>query len=214
MMKPYEQQNYYELLDIQPDASPFEIRRAFQENFNIYKPDSIVSYSFFTEVERKTILAKLEEAYLALMDYESRSAYDRKLIAEGIIEEGKQFKDKSRAPIPLYNGINRNNTYPQPSVPPHSNQQDPRENSAIQDLLGKKVLTGQDLKTVRIALGVTLDRIAQESKIKISILEAIENDEYDHLPPIAYLKGFIKIYARCLKLDDRIAQAYLKHHSP
>jgi hypothetical protein len=46
-MKPFREQNYYELLEILPDASPLEIRRAYKRVFELYQDESIVSYSFF-----------------------------------------------------------------------------------------------------------------------------------------------------------------------
>jgi hypothetical protein len=59
-MKPFREQNYYELLEIPPDASPLEIRRAYKRVFELYQDESIVSYSFFSKEERQEILSILE----------------------------------------------------------------------------------------------------------------------------------------------------------
>ena len=211
-MTPYHDQNYYEILEIQPDASPFEIQRAFEETFELYQSDSSVSYSFFPEDERKEILRCLEEAYLHLIHADSRTAYDRSLIEKGLMEEGKQFQNRSKAPIPLYQYMTRH-IGGSPSSP-HASLDQP-DNSAlpiVEELLEKGALSGRDLRSIRVAIGVSLEMIEKESKIKISMLKAIEEDDYERFPPLAYLKGFIKLYARCLQLDDdRIVNAYLRH---
>ena len=82
-MTPSQNKTLYELLDVAVDASPYEIRRAYEEAHELYAHESMGSYSFFTETERKTILAELESAYLGLINSRSRSAYDQELISQG-----------------------------------------------------------------------------------------------------------------------------------
>ena len=90
-MKPFEEQNYYEVLEISPDAVPLEIRRAYKKSFALYQDDSIASYSFFSEEERQGILARIEQAYLTLINPEARTAYDQSLIASGLLDGSKPF---------------------------------------------------------------------------------------------------------------------------
>jgi cellulose biosynthesis protein BcsQ len=86
------------------------------------------------------------------------------------------------------------------------------ENPFIQDILQKDRLTGEDLKRIRTTLGLTLAQIFLQTRIAISILEAIEDDRFDRLPPAVYLKGFLKLYAQCLQIDaNTVVQAYMKH---
>jgi cytoskeleton protein RodZ len=54
---------------------------------------------------------------------------------------------------------------------------------------------GTYLRTERTKQGKTLDDIAQETRISRSMLEAIESDREDALPPPSYLRGFLKLYA-------------------
>jgi DnaJ-class molecular chaperone len=62
MQKDFAQLNYYEMLDIKPDATALEIRGAYNSALQMYQSDSLVSYSFFSQKERKEILAHLEKA--------------------------------------------------------------------------------------------------------------------------------------------------------
>ena len=55
MEKDFDQLNYYEMLDIKPDAPALEIRSAYNSALQMYQSDSLVSYSFFSPKERKEI---------------------------------------------------------------------------------------------------------------------------------------------------------------
>jgi DnaJ-class molecular chaperone len=63
MPKSFAQLNYYEMLDIEPDATTFDIRHAYNAALQVYQPDSLASYSFFSGDERQTILSLIEKAY-------------------------------------------------------------------------------------------------------------------------------------------------------
>jgi len=48
-----------------------------------------------------------------------------------------------------------------------------------------------------------LEKVSEETKILLSALKDLENDEYKDLPPPVYLRGMIKKYANFLKVDDK-----------
>ena len=60
---------------------------------------------------------------------------------------------------------------------------------------------GKYLKSKREARNITLDEIAQATRIRKAILEAIENDRQDIIPPRVFTQGFLKSYASYLELD-------------
>ena len=61
---------------------------------------------------------------------------------------------------------------------------------------------GKYLKSKREARNVTLEEIAEATKIRKAILEAIENDRQDLIPPRVFAQGFLKSYASYLELDE------------
>ena len=61
---------------------------------------------------------------------------------------------------------------------------------------------GKYLKEVRESKGMTLEEIADETKIQKRYLTDIENDNFDELPGEAYVKGFLRNYAAALKIDS------------
>lgn len=60
---------------------------------------------------------------------------------------------------------------------------------------------GQILKQEREAKFYTLAEVEKATKIRQELLEALEGDEYDRLPPATFVQGFIKNYAKFLGLE-------------
>lgn len=210
-MKPFKEQNYYEVLEISPDAVPLEIRRAFKRSFTLYQDDSLASYSFFSEEERQDILSRIEQAYLTLINPEARTAYDQSLIAAGLLDEEKTFRDKTKGPIAIYDFQKTRMDGPVPSKRSGELKSRAEHSGMIRDLLTRDTLSGSDLQKIRTALEVPLEAIAEKTNIRIDILRAIETENMELFPPRVYLKGFLRSYIRCLALDERVvADAYLK----
>lgn len=59
------------------------------------------------------------------------------------------------------------------------------------------------LSQIRHAQGVSLEAIAQQTRIQKHQLEAIEQANLSKLPPAVYVQGFIKLYANCLGCNGR-----------
>lgn len=71
--------NYYELLDVAPDAGNLDIIRAYRRAKLTYQSDSMATYSLFEEAELDRIRSEIERAYRTLSDPELRRAYDEVL---------------------------------------------------------------------------------------------------------------------------------------
>jgi len=203
------EQNFYELLGVEFNASAFEINRAYKENYQLYHEDSLVSYSLLSGEERRQILARLDEAYSTLIDEEKRSRYDQSLVECGILKEGMESQDEPRA-VRLtsdseHSPINTILTIREEMKAAVSS------NPVIQEILTHDVLWGKDLKRIRDELGVSLETIAEMTKVRIIFLRAIEDDEFEKAPSRMFLKSFLKAYAQSLGLDaDFVASRYLK----
>ena len=61
---------------------------------------------------------------------------------------------------------------------------------------------GPLLRRERERLGVALEELAARTKIRRQLLEALEAGRFEALPGEAYVKGFVRCYARALALDD------------
>jgi cytoskeleton protein RodZ len=60
---------------------------------------------------------------------------------------------------------------------------------------------GDYLKNKREAQNITLEEASQVTRIRKSILKAVENNQFDLIPPKVFAQGFIKSYAIYLGLD-------------
>ncbi|MBI5546787.1 MAG: helix-turn-helix domain-containing protein [Deltaproteobacteria bacterium] len=76
-MKPLVEQNFYEILEVAPDASSEQIDQAFARAMAYYGPESLAVYSLVTIEEAQKLIRLVEDAYLVLSDAMARHAYDR-----------------------------------------------------------------------------------------------------------------------------------------
>ena len=207
-MKTLMEQNFYELLGIEFDASPFEINRAYKENYQLYHENSLVSYSLFSREEREAILARLDEAYATLIDEKKRSRYDQSLIECGILKEGMKSQDGPKT-IGLISDskVSTNNTI---LTIRNELKAMVSSNPVIQEILTHNALRGKDLKRIRDELGVSLEIIREMTKVRMIFLQAIEEDEYEKTPSRMFLKSYVKAYAQSIGLDGAlVASRYL-----
>ncbi len=72
------------------------------------------------------------------------------------------------------------------------------------------ITIGKVLKENRLKQDIDLTRIAQSTKINLRILKALENDQLDETPSRSYVSGFVKSYARELKIDPEKALKLLE----
>ena len=61
---------------------------------------------------------------------------------------------------------------------------------------------GEILKRTREAQGITLEEVAEATKIRRKYLEALENEAFDVLPGEVYAKGFATAYLKYLGIKD------------
>ncbi len=70
--------------------------------------------------------------------------------------------------------------------------------------------TGDFIRSVREARGISLEEIADSSKISIYYLRKIESEEFGELPARVYARGYLKQIAVILGLDpDAVAVSYM-----
>ena len=70
-------------------------------------------------------------------------------------------------------------------------------------------LPGQRLKAAREAAGMALADVADRLRLSTTIVKALEADDYERLPGAAFVKGYLRNYARLVGLPaDDIANLY------
>jgi DnaJ-class molecular chaperone len=202
--------NYYEILDIKPNAAALEIRSAYNAALQIYQTDSLVSYSFFSPEERKTILALLDKAYFTLMNEKEREVYDNELIRSGSINAA-EMSPAVKSPVSIFDMSRQKDNSGILKIQNAELKEKVSQNQRIREILLQQGISGADLKEIRNELGVAIEKIHQETKIRIDYLNNIEDNNIEKLPPAVFLKGFIKAYLKCLHIEpaDEISARYM-----
>jgi cytoskeletal protein RodZ len=71
---------------------------------------------------------------------------------------------------------------------------------------------GRYLQAIRLEKRISLDQVAEETRIAIRSLEAIDREDPQGLPPEAFLKGFLRAYAKAVGADsDEAVRRYDAH---
>ena len=61
---------------------------------------------------------------------------------------------------------------------------------------------GQYLRSAREARGIDLREAAQQTRISLQYLKALEAEDFSKLPGAVFVRGFLKNYSKFLKLDE------------
>lgn len=78
-----------------------------------------------------------------------------------------------------------------------------------QDSLGAP---GAQLKVQREAMGWTVEYVADQLKLAPRQIVALEEDDFAHLPNLAVVRGFVRAYAKVVKLDPAPLVAMIDIH--
>jgi curved DNA-binding protein CbpA len=102
-MKPFEQQTYYELLEVPVSAPVDDIRAAYSRLMELYAPDSIAVYALVDPEQVDGLRARMTEAMEILTDADLRAEYDKDLglptrrMAETVTAGGKPSPEATPA---------------------------------------------------------------------------------------------------------------------
>ena len=72
------------------------------------------------------------------------------------------------------------------------------------------MMPGDILRHARIKQGLTLEKVAKQSRIKRAVLEAIESSQTAEIPSV-YLRGHIRHYALFLGIDPHQLDQHMEH---
>lgn len=219
-----EKKNYYEVLEIEPSASPQQIENAYIRARNAYSGDSVALYSLMTKEECDAILRQIEEAYSVLGFPEKRREYDR---LRGFNQSGLHHVRQSSSihtvttvedrPKNAIEYEDYGSNLIEAKVSKITAQKkfglDFQENPEMERRIREaSEFTGQFLKEIREYKNVSIERMAEMTRISKTHLNAIENDEVTKLPAEVYTRGYVYQYAKVLKLNpDQVAASYLLH---
>jgi len=172
----------FQLLGVPEDATPEEIESAYHRKREELLLKALARYGLSPPSEEEDILQELDRA--------RDLALKRRKEKEPPLDE-RPLETPSPEPLPS------------PSAPPSGGE------SPVGDW-EKRLWDGSFLKAIRMSRNLSLESIAQTLKISRTQLEALENHRYHLLPPLVYVKGFLRAYAKLLRIDpERLVKDYL-----
>jgi hypothetical protein len=201
--------NYYEILHVSPLSTQKEITEGHQKALQAFQSEALAHYSLFSEENRKQEMALIEEAYLVLQSPEKRRRYDE---AKGIHshvsdEEVARYRQHSLEEERKHDGhmaklINKQKYH----------LEYPIDEQFEAELASATHFTGAYLKKIREYKNVEIPRMVELTKVSKTHLLNIEASNIDALPALAYTRGFVYQYAKCLRLNpDLVANSYIEH---
>jgi len=210
-MKRLTEQNYYTLLGISPEATFEEVRSAYDQATSIYSADSIATYSLLTREERERMLSRLVDAYKTLTNSQLRKEYNSFLVEKGELSpqemgfsslgDSDTAKGKLRD-VSVESLVQREERTENENQPSGDNLDLPDNLTSV---------TGRDIKMLRIAGDISLEEVYRKTNIPKKTVEDIEEENFENLPALVYLKGFLKTYAKILNInEDQMVDGYIE----
>jgi flagellar biosynthesis protein FlhG len=149
---------------------------------------------------------RIESAYRVLSDPELRRRYDAAQLSDA---EGEPDAESVEEPVvlaPLAEAsLAKPLAEPRREVPTFDRMDDIGE---VEDG-AEAEWDGARLRRARLMRGVEVEDVATATKISPAYLRFLEEERFDDLPAVVYVRGFVAAYARYLGLDAaQVSRSY------
>lgn len=204
--------DHYRLLEVAPGTSSKEIQAGYQILKRAYDAENSFRHPLLSATQIQRIASMLESAYRTLIFLETRTEYDRRLVAQGVLrpEQIEPHEDEGASPARPTTGPKLEEVSPLPvsgadDSSPGRPSKEPAGPLPPAQVPGQGLpVTGATLRGHREARSMPLETIVEKTKIRPAILEALEEDRFADLPEPVFLKGFLRQLALCLGLDPAV----------
>ncbi len=215
-----ERKNYYDVLEIAPNATADQIETAYIRARNAYSGESLALYSLMTHDECQAMLSQIEEAYSVIGFPEKRREYDKlrgfnanaapstprptPMPSEPV--RGENFHYESYGSNLIEAKVSKITALKKFGLEFEENRQ------MEQKIADCSEFTGPFLKEVREYKNVPVERMAEMTRISKTHIIALENEDLTKLPADVYVRGYVYQYAKVLKLNpDQVASSFILH---
>lgn len=187
---PPELPDLYRVLGVGRSASDEEVRRAYKRRLELYAPGNLATSALIPEAALVAEQDRIREAYDTILDPIRRRAYDLSTFPDE--EERAAFE----------------RALPRPALA--------AEQLMLQGELEREIgpdteFDGALLRKVRESQGIDLSEISARTKISRQHLQAIEDEAFDEMPAMVYVRGFVTELAKYLRLDpSQVQKTYLR----
>ncbi|MFA7613339.1 MAG: helix-turn-helix domain-containing protein, partial [Candidatus Caldatribacteriota bacterium] len=185
-----ERNNYYEILEVQTDATPAQIEQAYIRAKNAYSGDSVALYSLMSNEDCNRFLQQIEEAYSVLGFPEKRREYDR---IRGFNQPTQPVQSADKGTLQYEDfGSNLGEAKVSKISAMKKFGLEFEVNQEMEDRIRDcSIFTGPFLKEIREYKNVTIERMAEMTRVSKNHLRAIENEDPSQLPADVYVRGYV-----------------------
>ena len=192
---------YYELLEVHPGSPQHEVSRAYERAKITYSTENPALYTVFSSEEARELMKLIDEAYSVLGNAIYRNRYDEILKDPETKIEELTFQDIVG---PLGGTkVDKQKIHFRP---------DYKVDPAMEDLiLRHDHCDGEFLKKVREYKNITLEKMSEITRINPHFVRAIETNDWEELPALVFVRGFVVQISRILGLDEKkTADSFMK----
>ena len=184
--------DYYQILEVTPQADQEEIYSAYQKAQATYSLSNPEIFKIFSQEEAVAWMDLIEEAYSVIGSPNSRRIYDRDHLSA----------------LPSMELSDTEATIEEPDEPQEGFARTKVSEYRIQETMEnaiekQEVFDGLFLKKIREYKNIDLTDFSKHTCIAIRHLYAIENNNFSVLPAAVFVRGYIIQYCRILSLDEK-----------
>jgi hypothetical protein len=223
---PPDGQTWYDVLDVDRYATTESLDNALRHGLALVEGTRAGGYAAVPPAVAHRLRQELETAWLVLTDARLRAAYDAHLDATNAAVR----KPPLRWSAPVTDDADVQKPEPLQRVAPRVRFAIPIDDVAslppttapvlaapvstvprtVSDVSISGEVNGQVVRRLREEQAMSLETLAEHTKIRIDVLKAIEANDVGALPARVYLRGFLTQIARVLHVDkDQLANGYL-----
>ena len=212
---------YYDILNVDKVASKFAIRESFLRLKNLYSTGGDGLYGLAGADDLNRYLKELEDAFAVLSDDSRRAAYDRELnnpagetgtLPEGV-DEGRSVAGRSSPVLSSVHDViqTSRSTLRVTRIQANGATEQKLQDKMLGVIDDSDIGDGSVLISLREVAGVSQQEIQERTKIALEYIRNLEGNQFDRLPRVVYVKGFLRSYLRYLNAPklDAIVSSYV-----
>ncbi len=206
--------NYYEMMALDKGSVISDIKKQYEKIKRIYSPGHPLMRVLFDIEELYLYNVLLENVYDTLISPEGRKEYDMEIdiFSESLRASFPESFD-IKSLIKKYHKLKKSDTkfikrdiFGREAETDTDIDVEHIETNQIFEQMAGETITGDKLRILREKAGISLKTMSEHTRISLFVIRAIEDDNYSQLPNIVYIKGFLKLYCRALKLTDEYTE--------
>ena len=204
--------NYYDIFGLDRGASTQEVNARYEQLKQIYESSHFFMRGLMNEKELYIYNILLDHIVRIIGNPELRKEYDMEIherttelkssfpetfdIQEIVRRYEKNLNKTIKTPVP-HDVYGRETPVERPNTTVDSYQLQ----KTLEQLAESKI-TGENIKQIREAAGISLQALSDKTRISRFILSAIEQEDFKGLPAAIYVRGFLENLCRTLRIPS------------